>query len=85
LLYCVSRLIKAAGHAIVEFAIGSVFLVLLFLKTEPFYEGLVLTGVISTIFMSVVLLIKESDNPFDGYAVVDSGHIYKLDKYLDQK
>jgi hypothetical protein len=45
----------------------------------------VLTGVIATILISVVLLIKDMDNPFEGYAKVDLGHLYKLDRYLDGK
>jgi hypothetical protein len=74
-----------AGHAIAEFATGSALLVLMLLKIEPFYEGMVLTGVIATILVSVVLLIKDMDNPFEGYAKVDLGHLYKLEKYLDEK
>jgi uncharacterized membrane protein len=73
------------GHAIAEFATAMALLILLLLKIEPFYEGMVLTGVIATILISVVLLIKDMDNPFEGYAKVDLGHLYKLDRYLDGK
>jgi hypothetical protein len=74
-----------AAYAIAEFAIGVVFLVFLLLKIEPCYEGLVLVGGISIIMISVVLLIKDLDNPFEGHATVDLSHLYKLDKYLDSK
>jgi hypothetical protein len=74
-----------AGQAIAEFAIGGSLLVMLLLKLEPFYEGLMLIGVISLILTSIILLIKDMDNPFEGYAQVDLNQLYKLDKYLDSK
>jgi hypothetical protein len=74
-----------AGHAIVEFAAGGALLVLLLLKIEPVYEGLVLAGVIATILTAVILLIKDMDNPFEGYVQIDLSHLHKLDKYLDSR
>lgn len=74
-----------AGQAIAELTTGSALLVMLLLKIDPFYEGFVLTGVISLILTSVVLLIKDMDNPFEGYAKIDLRQINKLDKYLDEK
>lgn len=74
-----------AGHAIAEFASGSALLVMLLLKIDPYYEGLLLIGVISLILTSVVLLIRDMDNPFEGYATVDLRQLYKLDKYLDSR
>jgi hypothetical protein len=74
-----------AGYAIAEFATAGALLVLLLAKIEPYYESLALLGVISTIFISVVLLIKDMDNPFEGRVVVDLRHLDKLDKYLDSK
>jgi hypothetical protein len=74
-----------AGQAIAEFATGSTLLVMLLLKLDPFYEGLLLIGVISLILISVVLLIRDMDNPFEGYATVDLRQLYKLDKYLDSR
>jgi hypothetical protein len=74
-----------AGQAIAEFAIGSTLLVMLLLRLDPYYEGLLLIGVISLIFISVVLLIRDMDNPFDGYAQVDLSQLDKLEKYLDTK
>jgi hypothetical protein len=74
-----------AGQAIAEFAIGGSLLVMLLLKLEPFYEGLLLVGVISLILTSIILLIRDMDNPFEGYAQVNLSQLYKLDKYLDSK
>jgi hypothetical protein len=74
-----------AGHAIAEFATGSTLLVMLLLKLDPYYEGMLLIGVISLILTSVVLLIRDMDNPFEGYATVDLRQLDKLDKYLDAK
>ena len=71
-----------AAYAIAEFSTGVALLVLLLSKTDPYYEGLLLLGAISIIMISVVLLIKDMDNPFEGHATVDLGHLYKLDKYL---
>jgi hypothetical protein len=74
-----------AGYAIAEFATGGALFVLLLAKIEPYYESLALLGVISTILVSVVLLIKDMDNPFEGRVVVDLRHLDKLDKYLDSR
>jgi hypothetical protein len=74
-----------AGQAIAEFAIGGSLLVMLLLKLEPFYEGLMLIAVISLILTSIILLIKGMDNPFEGYSQVDLNQLYKLDKYLDSR
>jgi hypothetical protein len=74
-----------AAQAIAEFATGAAILVLLLLKTEPYYEGLLLIGTITLILTSVVLLIRDMDNPFEGYATVDLRQLFKLDKYLETK
>jgi hypothetical protein len=74
-----------AGQAIAECATGSALLVMLLLKLDPLYEGLLLIGVIALILTSVVLLIKDMDNPFEGYATVELSQLYKLDNYLDAK
>lgn len=73
------------AQAIAEIATGIAILILLLLKTEPYYEGLLLIGAITLILTSVVLLIKDMDNPFEGDACVDLRQINKLDKYLESK
>jgi hypothetical protein len=74
-----------AGYAIAEFATASALLVLFLAKIEPYYESLALLGIISIILISVVLLIKDMDNPFEGRVVIDMRHLDKLDKYLDSR
>jgi hypothetical protein len=73
------------AQAIAEFATGAAIIVLLLLKTEPYYEGFLLIGAISLILLSVVLLIRDMDNPFEGHASIDMRQLYKLDKYLESK
>jgi hypothetical protein len=72
-----------AAHAIAETGGCGVVLVLLISKIEPYFEGLLFMGVLSLIITSVILLIKDMDNPFEGYAMVDLGTFYKLEKYLN--
>lgn len=72
-----------AGHAIAQIAVASALIVMLLLKLEPLYEGALLIGVVSMIFTSVILLIRDMDNPFEGHATVDLRQLYKLEKYLD--
>jgi hypothetical protein len=74
-----------AGHAIAEFATSGALLVLLLSKIGSYYEGMLLVGVVSTILVSVVLLIKDMDNPFEGHATVDLSLLHKLDEYLDSR
>jgi hypothetical protein len=74
-----------AGYAIAEFATGGALLVLLLAKIEPYYESLALLGVIATILTSVVLLIKDMDNPFEGSVMIDMRHLDKVKNYLDSR
>jgi hypothetical protein len=74
-----------ACQAIAEFATAGALFVLVLCKIEPYYEGLLLVGVVSAILISVIMLIKDMDNPFNGHASVDISLLYKLDEYLDRK
>jgi hypothetical protein len=47
-----------AGYAIAEFATASALLVLLLLRIEPFYEGVVLIGVIALIVTRVISTVR---------------------------
>jgi hypothetical protein len=71
------------AHAIAQVGVAGIVAVLLITKLDPFYEGLLLMGVLSLVLISVVLLINDMDDPFTGYATVDLGVIYKLENYLD--
>jgi hypothetical protein len=74
-----------AAHAIAETGVAAIVLVLLLSKIEPYYTGLLFMGVLSLILTSVILIIKDMDNPFEGNATVDLGTFYKLEKYLDSE
>ncbi len=74
-----------AAHGIAEVSFGGIVLVLLLSDITPLYEGLLVVAALTLILTAVVLLIEDMDNPFEGYATIDLGMIYKLDKYLDDK
>jgi hypothetical protein len=75
-----------AAYAIAELAVCAVLLVLLFIRTEPYYEGLALIGATSSLLIGLILLIKDMDNPFEigrnSYADVDLGLLFRLEEYL---
>jgi hypothetical protein len=73
------------AYAVAELATGGAIAVLILSKIDPYIEGLVLVGVLALILISVVLLIKDMDNPFEGYARVDWSQLYKLEKYMDSQ
>ncbi len=74
-----------AAHAIAEVGVCAIVLVLILSTIEPFYEALLLVGVLSLILTSVVLLIDDMDNPFGGYGMVDMRAVRRLEKHLDEK
>ena len=71
-----------AAYRIADIATGGALLALLFAETTPHYEGLLLFVIVSFILLSIVFLIKDIDNPFEGYASVDTHVLYKMDQYL---
>lgn len=75
-----------AAYAIAELAVGALLIMLLFVKIEPYYEGLALFGVTSSLLIGLMLLIKDMDNPFEygknTYADVDLSLLFKLEEYL---
>lgn len=77
------------AYLIAEIAVGMAIFVLLLSKIEPYYEGLVLFGTVSFLLISLILLIKDMDNPFevskDSYADVDLSTLFKLEEYLKNK
>ena len=74
------------AYAIAEISIIAVIFILLFLKIDPYYEGLILFAVISTLIIGILLLIKDMDNPFevgDGtYADVDLSLLWNLEQEI---
>jgi len=59
-----------------------VIITLLFLQMDPYYECVVLFGTVSYLLISLLLLIRNMDNPFAGTAHVDLSALYKLEEYL---
>lgn len=78
-----------AAYAIAELAAAGVILLLFFVKLDPYYEGLVLFTVLCMLLMSLLLLIRDMDNPFEvgkkTYADIDMFLLWDLEKKLDEK
>ncbi len=75
-----------AAYGIAELAVAAVLLVLLFVRTDPYYEGLALIGATSALLIGLIMLIKDMDNPFEvgknSYADVDLKILFGLEEYL---
>jgi hypothetical protein len=78
-----------AAYAISELAAAGVIILLLFVKLDPLYEGLVLFTVLSMLLIALLLLIKDMDNPFEvgmkTYADIDLFLLWDLEKKLNEK
>lgn len=78
-----------AAYAISELAAAGVILLLLFVKLDPLYEGLVLFTVLCMLMIALLLLIKDMDNPFEvgkgTCADVDLFLLFDLEKEMEGK
>jgi hypothetical protein len=78
-----------AAYAISELATAASIFVLLFIKLDTFFEGLVVFFSFAAVLISLNLLIRDMDNPFevgeDAHADVDMDLLWKLEKYLDER
>ena len=76
-----------AAYGIAELAVAAVLLVLMFVRTDPYYEGLALIGATSSLLIGLILLIRDMDDPFEvgnnSYADVDLEILFGLEKYLE--
>jgi len=76
-----------AAYAIAELAAAGVILILFFVKLDPYYEGLVIFAVLTSLLVSLLLLIKDMDDPFEvgkkSYADVDLTLLFDLEKELE--
>lgn len=74
------------AYAIAEISIIAVIFIMLFLKIDPYYEGLILFAVISVLIIGILLLIKDMDNPFEvgagTYADVDLSLLWNLEQEI---
>lgn len=73
------------AYAIADLGTIAALIVLLASKIDPYVEGLILVGIISLVLISVLFLIKDMDNPFEGYVAVNLSQLYEFEKYLDTK
>jgi len=76
-----------AAYAIAEISVVGVVLILFFVKLDPFYEAMVIFAIINALLISILLLIKDMDNPFEygkkTFADIDLSPLLELEKYLD--
>jgi len=76
-----------AAYAIAEIAVVGVILILFFVKIDPYYEGMIIFSIIIALLISIILLIKDMDNPFEygkkTFADVDLSPILEIEKYLN--
>ena len=75
-----------AAYNVAQLAVAAAILTLLFTHIDRFIDGIIMTGVISLILISLILLIKDMDDPFEvgkkTYADVDLNLMYKLEERL---
>lgn len=66
-----------------ELAVAAVLLIFIFAKNEWTFGGIALSGAISSVLISIILLIRNMDNPFyygkHTYADVDLSVLSKLE------
>ncbi len=74
-----------AAYAISEVAIIFVLAITAFVEMNHYYEGIAFIGSISFLLIGLMLLIKDMDNPFEGYASVDLSLLTSLEQRLEGK
>ena len=70
-----------AAYTIAEISVGSMLFILMLLKTEPAYESIIILVATSIVLISLLILIKDMDNPFRGFATVDLEVLFSLESY----
>jgi len=78
-----------SAYAIAELATAGVIFILMIIKLDPYYEGLIVFTIISTLMIALILLIRDIDNPFEvgreTYAEVDLKLLWSLEDHLNRK
>jgi hypothetical protein len=78
-----------AAYALAEVATAGVILLLIFIKMDPYLEGVIIFAVIVTMLIGLLLLIRDMDNPFEfgahTYADVDIETLVYLESYFDSQ
>jgi hypothetical protein len=76
-----------AAYAIDEIAVIREILIFFFVKIAPYYEGMIIFSIIIALLISIILLIKDMDNPFEygkkTFADVDLSPILEIEKYMN--
>lgn len=76
-----------AAYALAEVATSGVILLLIFIKMDPYLDGVIIFAVIVTMLIGLMLLIRDMDNPFEfgnnTNADVDIQTLVYLDSYFD--
>ncbi|MDD1718929.1 MAG: hypothetical protein LUQ25_02605 [Methanoregulaceae archaeon] len=76
-----------AAYAIAEISVAGVIIILFFVKIDPYYEGIVIFTIIIALLISILLLIKDMDNPFEygqrTFADVDMSPIFEVEDLMD--
>lgn len=77
-----------SAYAIAELSTACVIFILMIIKLDPYYEGLVIFTVITTLMIALILLIRDIDNPFEvgkeSYAEVDLKLLWSLEDHLNR-
>jgi predicted membrane chloride channel (bestrophin family) len=78
-----------AAYAMSVIAAIAVVGTLLFTKMDPYYAAMALFGTVTFVLVSLLLLIKDMDNPFEygrkSSADVDLSRLFKLEKQLEEQ
>lgn len=73
-----------AAYTIAEVATWALLVMMLFVKTQWANGGLIILGAVSLVLVSLLLLIKDMDNPFDAgadsYANADLSVLFELEE-----
>jgi hypothetical protein len=76
-----------AAYAIAELAAAGVIIILFFVKLDPYYEGLVIFTVLTALLISLLLLIRDMDDPFEvgkqSFADVDLTLLFDLENEFE--
>lgn len=54
-----------AACSIAEIPVAGVILILFFVKIDPYNEDMIIFSIIIAILISIILLLKDMDNPFE--------------------
>jgi hypothetical protein len=78
-----------AAYTISELAAAGVIILLLFVRLDPLYEGIVLFTVLCMLMTALLLLIRDMDNPFEvgqkSCADIDLFLLWDLEKKLTER